>query len=519
MYSLGTKMFGKGSGMIELCELLKNWPCTAKGGDFRALVSGVTDHSAEVIPGSVFVARKGRSASGLDHIQEALHNGAVAIVTDISRPPGIPQGVTSISVPDAADFLAYACSAFYGHPSRELTVFAVTGTNGKTTTTRFIGQLLKAGGIRSAVIGTLGVWIDGRKAPLQTPPMTTLPPAHLHRVLRYCADEGVTHIAMEASSLGLSGKRLDHCSIDYGIFLNIGTDHHAEHGGEEAYLSAKGRLSELAGKIILNADDASVLSITRGTRPVMTFGERPGGDTHLRISDDGKGDWMLAAGKAHTVIAAPVEGRHNRLNAAAAFASLMAAGFGLADFRRNASCLSLPEGRMQESEGAGIRVFVDYAHTPDALEAVLGALSSLCTGRLITVFGCGGDRDREKRPKMGSVAGEYSDSVWVTSDNPRSEEPTQIISDIMEGLAGTSAIVRTETDRERAIRGAIYEAEAGDFVLIAGKGHEEIQISKSSSRPFSDYRTALRFLGERAADGDTRVQSADRFWYDGSGME
>ncbi|WP_197462207.1 UDP-N-acetylmuramoyl-L-alanyl-D-glutamate--2,6-diaminopimelate ligase [Bhargavaea cecembensis] len=510
--------------MIELCELLKNWPCTAKGGNIRALVSGVTDHSAEVIPGSVFVARKGRSVSGLDHIHEALRNGAVAVVSDISNPPALPQGVSVISVPDAADFLAYACSAFYRHPSRELTVFAVTGTNGKTTTTRFIGQLLKAGGIRAAVIGTLGVWIDGRKTPLQIPPMTTLPPAHLHRVLRYCADEGVTHVAMEASSLGLSGRRLDHCSIDYGVFLNIGTDHHAEHGGEESYLRAKGRLAGLAGQIVLNAEDPAVRSITADRLPVMTFGERSGGDSHLRIVDDRNGGWVISAGESHSVIRAPVEGRHNRLNAAAAFASLMAAGFGLADLCKHASCLSLPEGRMQEAEGAGIRVFVDYAHTPDALEAVLGALSSVCKGRLILVFGCGGDRDGEKRPQMGRVAGEYSGSVWVTSDNPRSEEPARIISDIMEGLKNTAAIVRAETDREHAIRGAIYEAEPGDIVLIAGKGHEEIQISGSSSRPFSDFRTALRFLGEREAEdgasgGDDRVQTTDRFWYDGSGME
>ncbi|MFC7363673.1 MULTISPECIES: UDP-N-acetylmuramoyl-L-alanyl-D-glutamate--2,6-diaminopimelate ligase [Bhargavaea] len=510
--------------MIELCELLKNWPCTAKGGDFRALVSGVTDHSAEVTPGSVFVARKGRSSSGLDHIQEALRNGAVAVVTDISRPPALPKGVSAVSVPDAADFLAYSCSAFYGHPSRELTVFAVTGTNGKTTTTRFIGQLLKSCGIRAAVIGTLGVWIAGRKAPLQIPPMTTLPPAHLHRVLRYCADEGVTHVAMEASSLGLSGRRLDHCSIDYGIFLNIGTDHHAEHGGEEAYLRAKGRLSDLAGQIIVNSEDPAVLSITGDRLPVKTFGEQSGGETHLRIVDNGKGDWIITAGETHAGIRAPVEGRHNRLNAAAAFASLMAAGFGLADLCKYAARLSLPEGRMQEAGGAGIRVFVDYAHTPDALEAVLSALSSVCTGRLISVFGCGGDRDREKRPQMGRVAGEYSDSVWVTSDNPRSEEPARIISDVMEGLKNSSAMVRAEPDREQAIRGAIYEADPGDIVLIAGKGHEEIQISKSSSRPFSDFRTALRFLDEReaeagAADGDDRVQTTDRFWYDGSGME
>lgn len=524
MYSLGTKMFGKGSGMIELCELLKNWPCTAKGGDLRAIISGVTDHSSEVTPGSVFVARVGRKENGLNHIPEALRNGAAAIVTDRVRPPALPHGVTAISVPDAADFLAYACSAFHRHPSRELTIFAVTGTNGKTTTTRFIGQMLKACGVRAAVIGTLGVWIDGKKAPLKIPPMTTLPPATLHKVLRHCVDEGVTHLAMEASSLGLSGKRLDHCSIDYGIFLNIGRDHHAEHGGEESYIRAKGRLCKLAGQIIINSDDPLVRGASGDMQPLMTFGEKPGDEGHICILEEKSGFWKVWKDRSRKEVPAPVEGRHNRQNAAAAFAALCSAGFGLDDLCRHASCLTLPEGRMQEAAGAGIRVFVDYAHTPDALEAVLGALSSVCEGRMITVFGCGGDRDREKRPEMGRVAGEYSSSVWVTSDNPRSEDPHEIIADILEGTKNCSAVIREEADREKAICGAINEAEPGDIVLIAGKGHEAIQISGSSTRPFSDFRTALRFLGEREVspdrtDQDDRVQMSDRFWYDGGGME
>lgn len=513
-------MFGKGLCMILLCELLKNWPCTASGGNIRAEVRGVTDHSAEVIPGSVFVARKGRRSDGTAHIPEALRNGAVAVVTDTPDPPELPPDVAAVSVPDAADFLAHACSAFYGHPSRELEVIAVTGTNGKTTVTHFIGQILKAAGIKAAVLGTLGLWVDGEKQDIGLPALTTVPPAHLQRVLRHCADSGVTHIALEASSLGLEGGRLGHCRITRGVFLNIGKDHYGEHGGEAAYLRAKARLADLSDRIILNRDDPAILKLCEGKSAGWTFGGSPDGGNHIWVEDAGSGSWSAGCGGERILLPAPVGGKHNRLNAAASLAAAVSLGFGIRSCRAGLEGLKLPEGRMQETGLSGVRVIVDYAHTPDALKAVLESLALEAGGRIITVFGCGGDRDKEKRPEMGEIAAFYSSSVWVTSDNPRNEDPLQIISDILGGIGGEGPNHRAEPDRGLAIRKAIAEAAPGDIVLIAGKGHESGQTTAGVTRPFSDFEVARRHLEDiHSNSGSDTVQSTDGIWYDGGEME
>ncbi|MET3575847.1 UDP-N-acetylmuramoyl-L-alanyl-D-glutamate--2,6-diaminopimelate ligase [Bhargavaea ullalensis] len=510
--------------MILLCELLKNWPCTAEGGDIRTEIHAVTDHSAEVVPGSLFVARKGRASDGAAHIPEALRKGAVAVVTDSASPPVLPPGVVSVSVPDAADFLAHACSAFFGRPSERLSVIAVTGTNGKTTVTRFIGQIFKEAGVKAAVLGTLGLWIDGEQADYPLPPMTTVPPAHLHKVLRHCVDAGVTHVALEASSLGLEGGRLNHCRIRDGIFLNIGNDHHGEHGGEAAYLRAKARLVKLADQIIVNRDDPAVLKLCEGAIPAWTFGGTPGDGRHVWIADDGSGGWEAGWCGGGAAVDAPVGGEHNRLNAAAALAAALSAGLEPAGCAGALGRLRLPAGRMQEMEKNGIRVVVDYAHTPDALEAVLKALSRTATGRLITVFGCGGDRDKEKRPEMGEIAAFYSSEVWVTSDNPRNEDPEAIIRDIFKGIGRQTARFRKEPDRDRAIRYAIAGATPGDVVLIAGKGHESGQTAGGVTKPFSDAEAAERHLSHYHGNhleisGADPVQSVEGICYDGGEME
>ncbi|WP_159438407.1 UDP-N-acetylmuramoyl-L-alanyl-D-glutamate--2,6-diaminopimelate ligase [Edaphobacillus lindanitolerans] len=510
--------------MILLCELLKNWPCLAAGGNIRTEIHGVTDHSAEVIPGSLFIARNGKASRGADHIPEAIRKGAVAVVTDIPDPPDLPATVASISVPDAADFLAYACSAFHGHPSEELTVIAVTGTNGKTTVTHFIGQIMKEAGIKTAVLGTLGLWIDGKKTDYPLPPLTTVPPAHFHRALRYCADAGVTHVALEASSLGLEGGRLRHCRIRQGIFLNIGKDHYGEHGGKEAYLKAKALLLKLADGMIVNKDDPAVLGLCEGTVPLRTFGGTPGGPDHFWICEAGDRNWIAGWEGGEAALRASVDGRHNRLNAAAAFAAAVSAGLDPLKCAGTLERLRLPPGRMQEISRNGVRVVIDYAHTPDALEAVLEALVRTVSGRVITVFGCGGDRDKEKRPEMGEIAAFYSSSVWVTSDNPRSEDPELIIRDIFSGIGEETARYHAEPDRDAAIRKAIEEAAPGDVVLIAGKGHESGQTAAGVTRAFSDEEAAGRHLGRIHGSrleetGADPVQSADGIWYDGGEME
>lgn len=232
-------MFGKGRVVLLLTELLKDWPCTVSGGEIRASVMGITENSLRVKKGFVFVARKGGRHDGTLYMQQAIERGAVAIVIDRTDLAALPTDIPIVIVPDCRLFIAHASAQLAGYPARRMKVIAVTGTNGKTTVTHFIGQLLKYFGNRPAVIGTTGIFIDGIKMDDDSPQMTTLPAEYLHPLLRKCEEEGVTHVVLEASSLGLAAHRLAHCEIDIGILLNIGTDHYEEHGGKLAYMHAK----------------------------------------------------------------------------------------------------------------------------------------------------------------------------------------------------------------------------------------------------------------------------------------
>lgn len=492
IYSFSAKMFGKGRVALLLPELLKDWPCTVDGGEFRVAVKGITENSADVKNGFIFVARKGKNNDGASHIAEALRCGAVAIVIDRSTMSDIPMGIPIVTVPDCRLFLSHASARFSGNPSERLTVIAVTGTNGKTTVTHFIGQLLNGLGMRTAVIGTTGIFIDGTKINYMAPQMTTLPAEYLHPLLKKCEDEGVSHIVLEASSLGLSTFRLDHCKIDVGLLLNIGTDHYDEHGGKLQYIEAKKRLLKMAKQVVVNMDDDLCIQMSKASPiPCVFFGTKAGSDVHL--SNQG-GKLNLSTRHEEGELSLSVPGEFNYMNVAAAISALLVLGFQLEEILPHTLFLKLPEGRMQHLQLDGITVFVDFAHTPDALEVVLRSLSANCSGKLITVFGCGGDRDKGKRKKMGELAALYSSSVIVTSDNPRSEDPLSIIADIMEGFGDGCAAIEAEPDRELAIQKAISRAYSGDIVLIAGKGHEKTQQTAEGIFPFSDHEQAERAL-------------------------
>lgn len=486
--------------MLALTELLKDWPCLVKGGSVRVEVKGITERSDEVQPGYMFVAREGKKSDGLGYIDDAIERGAVCIVTDRMTDLKQKDQVAYVFVADCLQFLSHACARFEGNPSDDLTVIAVTGTNGKTTVTHFIDQLLRSIGVKSAVIGTLGLVIDGVNHNLPLPAMTTLPPVHLHRTLRYCRDLGITHIVMEASSLGLSQLRLDHCKIDLGLFLNLGNDHYAEHGSRLKYKKAKERLAHLASEVIVNGDDDFCASIIRKTeKPVMSFGQNPENDYTIEVlkSDRSLTEMMVQYDGTSTLFEMPVSGVHNALNAAAAISALERLGYSLQEISKHIKMLKLPEGRLQEIRGAnGVHVYIDYAHTPDALQAVLKSLALICRGRILTVFGCGGDRDPGKRPEMGEIAAFYSSIVWITSDNPRSEDPQSIIHDILSGIGADTTRYFIEPDREKAIKQALGEARRGDFVLIAGKGHEKTQTFANETIHFSDHEIAAKFLEE-----------------------
>lgn len=468
-----------------LSELVKDWPCTVKG-SIGVDVLGVTERSGAVKQGDLFVARKGKADDGIFHVEEAIRRGAIAIVMDrnckpeMSRYPTVPI----ITVPDGRKFLSHVSAKLSGNPSELLTIIAVTGTNGKTTVTHFVGQLLHEMGAKAAVIGTTGIYMNGEKCVMDLPDMTTLPAEYLHPLLKKCVEGGITHVIMEASSLGLSTSRLDHCEIDIGVFLNIGVDHYEEHGSKQAYLAAKQLLANLSKEIIVNQDDEICIELVKNaSKPTYRY--------NVNMTAD---------------VAVPKElyptallGRHNKSNAMAAVSVLMRLGYDQKKVLAHCHKLVLPEGRLQQIEHAGIKVYIDYAHTPDALQTVLQSLIEEFTDcPIITVFGCGGNRDRGKRPEMAKVAVSLSTKVMITSDNPRYEDPNAIIRDVYSGIEGESSNVFIEPNRRKAIETVIAAAKEGDIVLIAGKGHEKTQLIGGESFHFSDYEIAKNaILGKK----------------------
>ncbi|MCM3637984.1 UDP-N-acetylmuramoyl-L-alanyl-D-glutamate--2,6-diaminopimelate ligase [Sporosarcina luteola] len=447
-------------------------------------VSGITERSGNVREGFIFVARKGARDDGVLHVQEAIERGAVAIVFDRNQNTAFDdiQEITLITVPDGRKFISHASAKLAGNPSESLKIIAVTGTNGKTTVTHFIGQLLTMLGEQAAVIGTTGIFMNGRKVIFDVPEMTTLQAEFLHPLLKKCLEAGMKYIVMEASSLGLSTSRLDHCKIDIGVFLNIGVDHYEEHGSKEAYLAAKKRLATMARNLVVNGDDRQCIRLVENAnRPVHFFNE------------------LMVAGRMIPFDLYPtcLPGKHNRLNALAAVTVMEILEWDPSVTLPLCDKLILPEGRLQCLREREVNVYIDYAHTPDALQTVLASLTEESTGELITVFGCGGNRDRGKRPQMGKVATTYSTKVIITTDNPRNEEPSSIIEEILAGINCEKEKVIVEMDRRTAIEKAIRYAKAGDIVLIAGKGHERTQQIGQELLTFSDYEVAEEALRKK----------------------
>ena len=481
--------------MLLLQELLKDWPCTIAGGNYRVAVKGITENSLDVKPGFIFVARKGNKNDGTFFIEEAINAGAVAIVIDKTTVPNLPNSIPIITVPDGRLFLSHASAELAQNPADHLTIIAVTGTNGKTTVSHFIGQLLMMQGIRVAVIGTTGIFIDGISFNYNAPQMTTLSAEHLHPLLASCLENGVTHVVLEASSLGLSTFRLEHCKIDIGVLLNIGSDHYDEHGGKKSYIEAKKKLLRMAKKVIVNRDDEVCVQMKQSVVKQCTyFGTHPDSDVRLKIKEQ---KLLIECQNERGEFFLPMLGEFNRMNALAAISVLHSLSYQLSSILPYVDSLLLPEGRMQQLTKSNVSVVIDYAHTPDALQGVLCSLLKTSTGRLITVFGCGGERDKGKRGEMGQIASFYSSDIIVTTDNPRNENPLGIIGDIIGGITDSSKEIIVEPDRELAIQKAINMADTGDIVLIAGKGHEKIQHTAKGTFPFSDMKIAQRALLQR----------------------
>ncbi len=494
---------------VPLTELLCAAGLSVGASAAKAIIRGVTDDSRRVRPGWLFVAVPGTTADGHDFVPDALASGASAVI--IQRPVSLPDSVASVVVDDSRSALARLATAFAGVDRLQdhglLKLVGVTGTNGKTTTCYLIRSILAASGLRTALLGTISYDLSSQQLPA---PMTTPPPTQLAEYLAEAARAGVTHVVMEASSHALHQRRLDGLNMAVGVFTNLSGDHLDYHGDMAHYLLAKKRLFDRLssqGRAVVNADDAATAQLLVDCpAPRVTYGLDSHADVTATIQDCNLtgSRFELATPTGAATVELPLIGRHNVRNALAATAAALAMNVDLDTITRGLAAPGQVPGRLQRA-GAGaepITVLVDYAHTDDALQNVLASLQPLKQRRIITVFGCGGDRDRTKRPRMGRVATSLSDWVVVTSDNPRTEKPEAIIDQIVAGVdAPTRRHMETEPDRRRAIDRAVEMAQEGDLVLIAGKGHENYQDTGGKRIAFDDVAVASEVMARRFGDG------------------
>jgi UDP-N-acetylmuramoyl-L-alanyl-D-glutamate--2,6-diaminopimelate ligase len=468
----------------------------------RGVWDRVQYDSRAIGSGDVFVAIRGQKTDGHAHLRQARDQGAVAAVVETVTPGlDLPQ----IRVLDSRRALALLAAEETGHPSRELVMVGVTGTNGKTTTTHLIAAELEARGERVGVIGTVGYRFDGQIEPA---PHTTPEAPDLARLLRRFRDRGATAVAMEVSSHALALDRTYGVAFDAGVFTNLTQDHLDFHGTMEAYRDAKVRLfrAESRGDRTktfvgaVNTDDPDGRWIREhGDPPMLGFGLEPGAEvTAEDIRWERSGTRLrIRSPQGSSSVALRLRGAFNVMNALAAFTAGLAVGIPVNAIAAGLESVASVPGRLEPVEaGQPFLVLVDYAHTPDALLRALDAVRATGPKRLLCLFGCGGDRDRGKRPLMGQVAAEHADEVFLTSDNPRSEDPTAILDEIEAGVRG-AAHVRTIVDRKEAIGAAIGACSDGDALLIAGKGHETYQILGTRTIPFDDRKVAREALAVR----------------------
>ena len=466
-------------------------------GDPRTLIASLTVDSRTATRGALFFCLPGHHVDGHEYAAAAVAAGAAAVVAErsLTLPPEVPL----VIVPDTLAALSKVAARLYHDPSKSLTMVGVTGTNGKTTTTFFIEAIARAAGHTFGVIGTLGARV-GQAAPL--PLDNTTPFAHdTQRLLAQFRDAGAEGAVLEASSHALALHRLDDVHFDVAVLTNLTQDHLDFHKDFEDYRATKRKLfARDAGKggapvAVLNVDDPEGRALAASAQRRLTYGvDNPDAmlrATHVSLSARGARFVVRALRPAAFSIQLP--GAFNVANAMAALGVGCALDYDVEAIAQGLESLSEVPGRMVSIPAGDVGVFIDYAHTPDGLENALQTVRSLTRGRLICVFGCGGDRDATKRPKMGRIAQAIADDVILTTDNPRHEDPSAIVDDIKSGMDPGGSI-QTIDDRATAIATAIGQARPGDCVLIAGKGHEEYQIFGDERRPFSDAdvaRTAL----------------------------
>jgi len=486
---------------MQLADLIRGLGAIAIDGPMNRDIGGISYDSRRAGPGDLFVAVRGQQFDGHSFIEQAVEKGAVAVVAERV---GLSHRATMIVVPDSRQALARLASAFYGEPSMELTMIGVTGTNGKTTTSFLLKHLLEKANRPSGLIGTVQYEIGRRILPAQR---TTPESLDLQALLRHCVEAGCRNVVIEVSSHALSQNRANGIAFDVGVFTNLTRDHLDFHEGMKNYFEAKARLFEhlrasakRSRTAVVNVDDPyGQQLVARFGRdiPMITYGLGVRADfraSNFKVELSGT-SYQLDAREKSYLVRLPLIGRFNIYNSLAALAAAFAVGV---DIRTSVTAVArVPQipGRLEAVLAKRqFQVFVDYAHTDDALVNVLRTCRDLSPNRLIVVFGCGGNRDKSKRPLMGSAADQLADFTIITSDNPRKEDSEAIIRDIEGGFKRKS--YEKIVDRKKAIGRAIELAKPRDIVLIAGKGHEKTQEFSDYTIPFDDVEVALRALEE-----------------------
>jgi UDP-N-acetylmuramoyl-L-alanyl-D-glutamate--2,6-diaminopimelate ligase len=479
---------------VPLSSAARTVPGARIRGDGAATVAGAAFDSREVTPGSLFFCVPGGTADGHAFAPDAVRAGAAALVVERWLDLDVPQ----VLVPSVREAMGPMSAAVYGDPADGLTIVGVTGTNGKTTVVHLLRAIFEAAGEPTGAIGTVGATIAGEPVALGR---TTPEAPELQALLAGMRRAGVTAVAMEVSSHALAQRRVDGIRFDTAVFTNLSQDHLDFHGSIEAYFEAKASLfvPERARHAVIGIDDPWGRRLLERPIPRTTYGLAREADVRATdVRADGAGTTFVVDGRD---VHSPLRGAFNVSNCLAALAAARVVGVDPDAAVRGVGSVDRVPGRMEPVDGGDPLVVVDYAHTPDSIRTVLSAARPLATGRVIVVFGCGGDRDRAKRFPMGMAATEGADLTVVTSDNPRSEDPSVILDEVVRGAAAGGGRYVVEPERRAAIRLALAEARPGDVVVIAGKGHETVQELADRTVPFDDRRVAreeLAVLGARS---------------------
>lgn len=492
----------------ELIDLLPNAAIKGKKDIADVTIKDVTHDSRKVVDGTLFVCLPGARTDGHDYVMQAYRQGAAAVLVEKDI-PGIPQNLTVIKVENTREAMMVVAPHFFSYPSHTLRIIGITGTNGKTTCTYLIKEILEQAGFHVGVIGTIQNCIGAKVLPAQN---TTPDVIELQRLLAEMVQSKVDYVVMEVSSHALTLNRVAGCEFDVGVFTNMTRDHLDFHGTFERYLEAKTKLFQMLGSgnqqkegkaAVINIDDKAAAFISKHTEcKIFTYGIEKNADLQAKDTN------IQANGAAFEIIGSfgvmplqlKITGLFNVYNVLAAVGAALAEGIDISVIKTALEGFQSVPGRFELVDaGQPFSVIVDYAHTPDGLENILKTARQIAKNRIIVVFGCGGDRDKTKRPIMGELAVQYGDVVIATSDNPRTEDPAGILDDIEAGIKKAltpGKLYEKIIDRHQAIERALYLAEAGDSVVIAGKGHENYQILKDRTISFDDKEVVRDILKE-----------------------